>query len=130
MPHFRAFLEYNCLLNGLQSLIDIRDGAVAEDSGKIYTIVVPKGGIWGTAGIDGLNIDLYVIMCLPACLLACLFSVFWPVCLLDCLSVGLSVCWPVCWPVRLPVRWPVRWPVCWPVCWPVSLLACLFVCQQ
>lgn len=60
VPHFRAFLEYNRQLNHLEGLIDIRNNAVAEESGKIYNMVVPGRGIWGTAGIDGLNIDRWV----------------------------------------------------------------------
>lgn len=57
VPHFRAFLEYNSQLNHLEGLIAIRDNAVAEVSGKVYNMVVPGRGIWGTAGIDGLNVD-------------------------------------------------------------------------
>lgn len=57
VPHFRAFLEYNRQLNRLEDLIDIRDTAVAEVSGVTYDLTVPQRGIWGTAGIGGLNID-------------------------------------------------------------------------
>ncbi|KAA6428036.1 MAG: hypothetical protein FRX49_02697 [Trebouxia sp. A1-2] len=57
VPHFRAFLEYNRQLNHLEDLIDIRDTAVAEVSGVTYDLTVPQRGIWGTAGIGGLNID-------------------------------------------------------------------------
>ena len=59
VPHFRAFLEYNRQLNHLEDLIDIRATAVAEVSGVIYNLTVPSRGIWGTAGIGGLNIDRY-----------------------------------------------------------------------
>ncbi len=57
VPHFRAFLEYNRQLNRLEDLVDIRDTAVAEVSGVTYDLTVPQRGIWGTAGIGGLNID-------------------------------------------------------------------------
>lgn len=66
VPHFRAFLEYNRQLNHLESLIDIRDGAVAEESGKVYSLTVPARGIWGNAGIGGLNIDRWAF--LTACI--------------------------------------------------------------
>ena len=57
IPQFRAFLEYNRQLNRLEHLIEIRDTAVADISGVTYDLKVPSKGIWGTAGIGGLNID-------------------------------------------------------------------------
>ena len=57
VPHFRAFFEYNVHLNGLEKLIEIRSNIVSNVSGLDLTMVVPSNGIWGTAGIDGLNID-------------------------------------------------------------------------
>lgn len=57
VPHFRAFLTYNRYLNHLEDLIEIRDTAVVEVGGLMYNLTVPQRGIWGTAGIGGLNID-------------------------------------------------------------------------
>ena len=57
VPHFRAFLAYNRQLNHLEDLIEIRDRAVVEVGGLMYNLTVPQRGIWGTAGIGGLNID-------------------------------------------------------------------------
>ena len=62
VPQFRAFLAYNRRLNHLEDLIEIRDTAVAEVGGRLYNLTVPQRGIWGTAGIDGLNID-WSVMC-------------------------------------------------------------------
>jgi FkbM family methyltransferase len=58
VPHFRAFLEYNVLRNDLQHLVDIVGSVVSHmTGGPELKLVVPSNGIWGTAGIDGLNID-------------------------------------------------------------------------
>ncbi len=57
VPHFRAFLEYNVHLNNLHHLVDVRPNVVSHVNGQPMTMVVPSTGIWGTAGIDGLNID-------------------------------------------------------------------------
>lgn len=57
VPHFRAFLEYNVYINGLEHLVEVRPKVVTDTNGANMTMVVPSGGIWGTAGIDGLNID-------------------------------------------------------------------------
>ncbi|GFR50178.1 hypothetical protein Agub_g12345 [Astrephomene gubernaculifera] len=57
VPLFHAFFEYSVHLNDLTSLIDIRPLVVSHESGKTLKMVVPARGIWGTAGIDGLNID-------------------------------------------------------------------------
>ena len=57
VPHFYAFLEYSVHLNGLASLVDMRKNVVSHESGKTMEMVVPSRGIWGTAGIGGLNID-------------------------------------------------------------------------
>lgn len=88
VPQFRAFLAYNRRLNHLESLVEIRDTAVVEVGGRLYNLTVPQRGIWGTAGIDGLNIDRSV--CPSVCL-----SLHMCICLCICLSViwlALSVC--------------------------------------
>lgn len=57
VPHFHAFLEYNVHVNGVAHLVDMRGNVVSHVSGSTLKMVVPSQGIWGTAGIDGLNID-------------------------------------------------------------------------
>ncbi|GBG00148.1 hypothetical protein Rsub_12839 [Raphidocelis subcapitata] len=58
VPQFRAFFEYNVARNGLAHKIQIRPAAAVAHPGRgNYTVVVPQRGIWGTAGIDGANID-------------------------------------------------------------------------
>ena len=57
VPHFRAFLEYNVHINNLQHLVEVQTSIVSHVHNKPMTMVVPSDGIWGTAGIDGLNID-------------------------------------------------------------------------
>ncbi|GIL90927.1 hypothetical protein Vretimale_17060 [Volvox reticuliferus] len=57
VPLFRAFFEFSVHLNDLASLIDIRETVVSHESDTLMKMVVPARGIWGTAGIDGLNID-------------------------------------------------------------------------
>ena len=57
VPHFRAFLQLGVQLNKLEYLIDVRASAVADKAGQMYELVVPQRGIWGLAGVDGMNID-------------------------------------------------------------------------
>ncbi len=58
VPHFRAFLEYNIHLNNISHLVQIMPVIVSDaPDGSPVTITVPSHGIWGTAGIGGLNID-------------------------------------------------------------------------
>ncbi|EFJ41791.1 hypothetical protein VOLCADRAFT_98168 [Volvox carteri f. nagariensis] len=57
VPLFRSFLEYNIHLNDLSNLVEVRSSVVSHESGTLMKMVVPARGIWGTAGIDGLNID-------------------------------------------------------------------------
>jgi len=57
VPHFRAFLEYTVALNGFGDLVDVRHEVVSHETGKELRLVVPSKGYWGTAGINGLNID-------------------------------------------------------------------------
>lgn len=57
VPHFRAFLEYNVYLNGVEHLVEFHTNVVSHVHNQPMTMMVPSNGIWGTAGIDGLNID-------------------------------------------------------------------------
>lgn len=57
VPTFRAFLEYGVELNRLGALVEVRAAAVGDKEGAEYELVVPQRGIWGTASIDGRNID-------------------------------------------------------------------------
>ena len=57
VPHFRAFLEYNVYLNGIEHLVEFHTSVVSHVHNQPMTMMVPSNGIWGTAGIDGLNID-------------------------------------------------------------------------
>lgn len=58
VPQFRAFFEYNVARNGLTGRVQVRPAAAVARPGRgNYTVVVPQRGIWGTAGIDGANID-------------------------------------------------------------------------
>ncbi|KAG2497660.1 hypothetical protein HYH03_004399 [Edaphochlamys debaryana] len=57
VPHFRWFLEYNVHINGLSHRVDVRAAAVSNQTSQALRMVVPSTGIWGTAGLGGLNID-------------------------------------------------------------------------
>jgi hypothetical protein len=35
----------------------VRENIIGDEHGKELTIVVPQRGIWGTAGVGGMNID-------------------------------------------------------------------------
>ena len=61
VPHFRAFLEYNVYLNGIEHLVEFHTSVVSHVHNQPMTMMVPSNGIWGTAGIDGLNIDAAII---------------------------------------------------------------------
>ncbi|KAG2497661.1 hypothetical protein HYH03_004400 [Edaphochlamys debaryana] len=54
--HYRLLLLYNIHLNDLSSRITISDKAVSDKAGKV-SIVFPYSGHWGSAGIEGINID-------------------------------------------------------------------------
>ena len=41
----------------MHGLAQVRRSVVSHVNGQPMTMVVPSAGIWGTAGIDGLNID-------------------------------------------------------------------------
>jgi len=57
IPHFHAFFEYSVYINGFAGRVDRRRNVVSHEDGKIMTMVAPRDGTWGTAGVDGLNID-------------------------------------------------------------------------
>lgn len=63
VPHFRLFFMYGLQLNQYGGLVQIRTNAVADKAGTTYELVVPQRGIWGTASINGANID----QCAPVC---------------------------------------------------------------
>ncbi|GAB4819835.1 hypothetical protein N2152v2_006881 [Parachlorella kessleri] len=60
VPHFAAFLEYGLLRNNLTHLVELRHAIVGDDHLAKLLIVAPKRGSWGTAGVNGVNIDKWV----------------------------------------------------------------------
>ncbi|KAG2488205.1 hypothetical protein HYH03_013199 [Edaphochlamys debaryana] len=57
VPLFRSFYTFSTHINDLTGLIDIRPKVVSHERDKTMKMVVPSKGVWGTAGIEGLNID-------------------------------------------------------------------------
>ncbi|KAL3927226.1 MAG: hypothetical protein SGPRY_002922 [Prymnesium sp.] len=57
VPAFRNFLRAAAQLNNLSHSIHIRPTVVSDVSGETVQMQVPEGGIWGTASVDGLNVD-------------------------------------------------------------------------
>ena len=57
VPHFRAFIDYGVQLNHLAGLTHVRAAAAADHTAQTYKMVIPQRGIWGTASVDGSNID-------------------------------------------------------------------------
>ncbi|KAG2452620.1 hypothetical protein HYH02_002857 [Chlamydomonas schloesseri] len=59
VPLFRAFLTFALHLNGLGGgRVLVRPVAASDvGGGRRLRLVVPSRGIWGTAGVEGLNID-------------------------------------------------------------------------
>lgn len=57
VPIFRAFLEFGLQVNNMTASVRVRARVVAEQPGLQYNLTVPSQGIWGTASIDGRNID-------------------------------------------------------------------------
>ena len=58
VPRFRAFLTAALLLNpGAPSSIDVRPAAACAAAGTNVTLAVPSRGVWGTASVEGANID-------------------------------------------------------------------------
>lgn len=57
VPYFAAFFKYGMIRSQLVHLIELREAIVGETDGEELTIIVPNRGIWGTAGVGGMNID-------------------------------------------------------------------------
>uniref|UniRef100_A0A383VNT6 Methyltransferase FkbM domain-containing protein n=1 Tax=Tetradesmus obliquus TaxID=3088 RepID=A0A383VNT6_TETOB len=61
---FRAFLEYNIARNKLHHRIEVRRSAVVQHpslpGAANYSVVSPQRGNWGTASVNGSNIDTSV----------------------------------------------------------------------
>ena len=57
VPVFRAFVEAGVALNNLSSRVHIRSAVVSDVAGVRINLTVPTKGIWGTASVDGLNVD-------------------------------------------------------------------------
>ena len=57
VPVFRAFVESAARLSNLSDRIHLRPAVLAERGGGTVTMRVPERGIWGTASVDGLNVD-------------------------------------------------------------------------
>ncbi|KAG2488218.1 hypothetical protein HYH03_013212 [Edaphochlamys debaryana] len=57
VPLFRSFYTFSTHINDLTGLINIRPKVVSHEGNKTMKMMVPSNGVWGTAGIDGLNID-------------------------------------------------------------------------
>ena len=57
VPKFSAFLKYGLLRNLFVGSVELRERVVSNHKGgKELSLVVPKTGIWGTAGIGGTNV--------------------------------------------------------------------------
>ena len=57
VPYFAAFFKYGMIRSQLVHRIELREAVVGETDGEELTIIVPNRGIWGTAGVGGMNID-------------------------------------------------------------------------
>ncbi|KAK9785855.1 hypothetical protein WJX73_004640 [Symbiochloris irregularis] len=57
VPQFRAFMEYGIQLNGIERQVHVRPFVAASIPGETYRLTVPQRGIWGTASVNGGNID-------------------------------------------------------------------------
>jgi len=57
VPAFRAFLRAAAALNNLSHMLHVRPTALSAEDGADISITVPSRGIWGTASVDGGNID-------------------------------------------------------------------------
>lgn len=58
VPRFAAFLEYGVQLNRLEPLVHVRQRVVGKTrEGELADVVVPNRGIWGVAGVNGMNLD-------------------------------------------------------------------------
>ena len=57
----QVHLHYTHTLARFAHLVDMHTNVIShEGGGKLMEMVVPSRGIWGTAGIGGLNIDMAV----------------------------------------------------------------------
>ena len=65
VPQFRAFMEYGILLNGIEKQVHVRPFVAASIPGETYKLTVPQRGIWGTASVNGGNIDKWVLALSP-----------------------------------------------------------------
>ena len=57
VPIFRAFVETAARLNNLTHRIHLRSAVVSDVPGVRINLTVPLKGIWGTASVNGLNVD-------------------------------------------------------------------------
>jgi hypothetical protein len=133
VPLFRSFLQLAMQYNNVSHLIDLRTAVISDSpAGTVHKMVVPNRGIWGTAGIDGLNIDHHNAMrddgMLKEIQVASerLDDVVAPGDEIALLKVGPAVCAVVCCCVLLcAVSLPARQPAgsSWPLL-AARLLAC------
>ena len=57
VPLFRSFVRYGLQANALSHKVHLRPRVAAGVDGDIAEVTVPQAGIWGTAGVGGLNVD-------------------------------------------------------------------------
>lgn len=57
VPLFRHFIEAAARINNLSHMIHVRPLVVSDKSGETVQMLVPERGYWGTASVDGLNVD-------------------------------------------------------------------------
>ena len=57
VPVFRQFIEAAARINNLTHMIHLRPAVVSDVSGATVEVQVPERGYWGTASVNGLNVD-------------------------------------------------------------------------
>ena len=57
VPLFRAFVRYNLQANGISHKVHLRPRVASNEDGRKLAVTVPQAGIWGTAGVNALNVD-------------------------------------------------------------------------
>lgn len=57
VPVFRKFIEAAARLNNFSHRIHLRAAVVSDVAGQTVKVQVPQRGIWGTASVDGMNVD-------------------------------------------------------------------------
>ena len=57
VPVFRQFIEAAARINNLTHMIHLRPAVVSDVSGATVEGQVPERGYWGTASVNGLNVD-------------------------------------------------------------------------